>query len=173
MTVTYTRAPEVEMIANRLIAKHHTHLLEFGNVRIEYVFRSEATKTNGRTVLGKARKLTGLNAFLTLGDDAPEGRPDEDTPEVEPFFVMEIAADSWAVLTPTQRIALVDHELAHFKVGFDDDMKVRFTIAPHDVEAFVSEVERHGMWKPEIEDFVKAAVVFQPSLFEKATEGDE
>lgn len=172
MPVTYSKAPEVEEIARRLIAQHHTHLLELGHVRIEYLFRSEAASSNGKTVYGKARKLSGLGAFLALGDDAPEGRPDAETPEVEPFFVMEIAADCWATLTPKQRIALVDHELSHFKVAVNHDTGVKLSLAAHDLEEFKVIVERHGLWRSDIEDFVKAATHTQLSLAGDGDDGD-
>jgi len=164
VTTTYTRAPEVEAIANRLIPRHHVHLVELGHVRIDYVFRSEAARSGGRTVAGKARKVTGLSAFLAIGDDAPEGRPDEDTPEVEPFFVVEVAADVWSALTPKQRRALVDHELSHLKVRLDDEDNLALSLAAHEVEEFVAVVERHRMWRPELEDLVKAATGTQLSL---------
>lgn len=55
-------APEVREIAEDLIPRHHDHLQ---NVRIEYVFRDKCAKDKGRDVWGKARKVSGLNAFLS------------------------------------------------------------------------------------------------------------
>jgi hypothetical protein len=82
MSATYRPAPSVERIAQALIGKHHHHL---SDVRVDYVFRSEAAKSGGKTVMGKARKISGLNAYLAQQVD-----PDE-TPA-------GIAEDVWAVL---------------------------------------------------------------------------
>lgn len=171
-TVTYTRAPEVQAIADQLIPKHHRHLLDF-QTRIDYVFRSEAAKTGGKIVAGKARKIGGLNAFLTLGDDAQEGRPDGETPPVEPFFVVEIAADIWEILSPVQRQALVDHELCHCKVGLSEQGDVVLKTQAHDVEEFKAIVERHGLWRPELEDLVKAGTRSQLSLLDGGRDDDD
>jgi hypothetical protein len=170
VTVTYTRAPEVEKIANRIIPKHHPHLIAVH--KIDYVFRSEAAQTGGKIVAGKTRKIGGLNAFLTLGAAAEEGRPDGDTPAVEPFFVVEIAADIWGILTPSQREALVDHELCHCTTGINEQGEVVLKTRAHDVEEFKAIVERHGLWQPELEDLVKAATGTQLSLLDEG-HGDE
>jgi putative metallopeptidase len=154
MAVTYRPAPEVEAIAGPLIEAHHQHLTEHGDVRIEYLFRSEATVKGGHVVLGKARKVSGLNAFLAGWDDATDV-DDEAGDEVRPFFVIEIAADQWATLTEAQRTALVDHELCHLNVEPTDE-SVKLTLAGHDLEEFGAVVERHGLWKPAVELFAAA-----------------
>lgn len=153
MTVTYSYAPEVEDIAVRLIAAHHTHLLDNGHVRVEYLFRSETQETNGKTVWGKARKVSSLNAFLAIPKDEASSDIAE-APEVEPFFVIEIAADVWRTISSKQRIALVDHELSHCRVRLTDGT-VKLAVAPHDIEAFESDVRRHGLWRKDIEHFAK------------------
>lgn len=149
MTTTYTPAPQVATVAQRAIAKWHPHLAD---VRIEYVFRDPAAKTKGKVVLGKARKLSGLNsALVTLLN------PDWGGEEPEDFFVMEIARPAWDAMDTDQRLALVDHELCHFTVEVDDEGQAVLKILGHDLEAFNAEVERHGLWKRDIEDFLKAA----------------
>lgn len=151
MTVTYTYAPDVAKIAGALIEEHHTHL---DGIRIEYVFRSEAAVTGGKQVWGKARKITGLNAYLATNaylDQTGDGEgPD-------PFFVVEIAADIWAELNDAQRIALVDHELCHCGITVDDDGAMKLATLAHDLEEFQAVVHRHGMWRPEIRKLVKTA----------------
>jgi hypothetical protein len=162
MTVTYTLAPEVKEIAQKLIANHHSDLI---GTRIEYIFRSEAAESNGKTVYGKARKLSGLNAFLATPDRAPVGQPDASTPEVEAFFVLEIAADVWKMIDKKQRAALVDHELCHFYVRPDGAL----ALMPHDVEAFAAEVRRHGLWREDLENSFRSVSGKQLSLLR----GDE
>lgn len=59
--LTFRAAEEVEEIAKHLIGKYHKHLR---GKDIKYLFRSEPETINGKTCLGTARKVTGLNAFL-------------------------------------------------------------------------------------------------------------
>jgi predicted metallopeptidase len=157
VTVTYSYAEPVGQIARQLIAKHHTHLTENGHVRIEYLFRSEAQETNGRTIWGKARKVTSINAFLAIPKD--EAAADIlEAPEIEPFFVIEIAADVWQTITAKQRVALVDHELSHCRIKFNKDCEAVLYVAPHDVEEFQGVIRRHGLYKSDVEHFAKIAV---------------
>lgn len=156
---TYTPAPEVERIAEKLIHAHHRHLL---NVPITYVWRDKATISKGNAVLGKARKLTGLPAHLVhlVRHDQP---PDEID-----FFVIEIAADYWEVLTVDQRTALVDHELCHLGVEIPDgaDKDLKLVVRGHDLEEFAAVVARHGLWRPHGEAFKAALKTQQPTLFD-------
>jgi hypothetical protein len=140
---SYRPASEVRRIATTLIPQHHIDLCD---VRIEYVFREEAAKKNGKIVLGTARKLTGLNAFLaTETDEAGIAHGDAD------FFVIEIAEDTWQKLNNHQRTALVDHELCHCQVEWSDDGVPTLKMRPHDLEEFRAIVDRHGLWQPDLE----------------------
>lgn len=141
MTTTYWYAPEVEELARKLIEEHHPELV---GIRIDYVFRSPAANHGGKVVLGKARKISGLAAFLAHHEGA--------------FLVMEIAGDVWQELTERKRAALVDHELCH--MGTDDNGGPK--ILSHDVEEFVVVVERHGIWKRDLESFQLAAQLALP-----------
>lgn len=141
MPKKYTNAPEVEEIARPLINKHHTHLAA---LRIVYIFVSEASKSRGKIVWGKAHKISGLNAWLATDEEYREAEPC-------PFFVLEIARPIWTQLKDEARRALVDHELCHFDI---EDGKL--TLRPHDLEEFNEVVRRHGLWRPEVEFFVEA-----------------
>lgn len=136
MTVEYSEATEVELLARESIEQHHPDLRAEQH-RIVYVFRSEAAVSNGKEVWGKARKVTGLNAFLARGG--------------QPFFVIEIAADIWKHLEPSQQRALVDHELSHCYVTDTGDL----TLLPHDIEEFGGIVHRHGLWHQDVQSFAK------------------
>jgi hypothetical protein len=142
MAKEYTAAPDVEKIARKLITDHHDHLTY---VRIEYVFISEPAKSRGKVVWGRAKKVSGLNAWLATPKDQREGEP-------QSFFVMEIAKPIWLKLKEEARRALVDHELCHFSTDEDNQP----TLISHDLEEFISVVRRHGLWRPEIEFFVEA-----------------
>lgn len=136
----YRRADEVAHIAWETIQSHHPHL---EHIRIDYVWRDQAASKGGKAVLGKARKVGGLNAFLARNDGNSDDYMD--------FFVMEIAEDTWAGMDANQRKALVDHELLH--MGLND--KAQLTIIPHDCEAFNLEIVRHGLWKGDIAELVE------------------
>lgn len=147
MTVEYTAAPEAEAIASQLIAKHHPHLK---GERIVYVFRSQAAVEGGKVVLGKARKISGLNAFLAAEEyDGPE---ELDT-HGAPFFVIELAGDIWRSMPDKARRALIDHELCHCALKDDGTPK----LLPHDVEEFAAVIERHGLWRNDVRAFTEIA----------------
>lgn len=128
----YYPAPEVEKVARLLIDEHHPDLTD---ADIVYVFRDPPAKTGGKEQWGKARKITGLNAYLA---------------EHHAFLVVEIALDIWKSLTPAEQHALVDHELCHC----DWDPHHGPSIVPHDIEEFVAVVSRHGLWNPEVNRIV-------------------
>lgn len=148
---SYRPPASVKRIATSLIAAHHQHL---DDVRIEYVFRSKAAKSKGKEVWGTARKVTGLNAYLAQGlahDELPLGD------DVDDLFAIEIAEDVWSKLNDKQRRALVDHELCHCTVDVDDEGRVILGVVGHDLEEFVAIVERHGLWREDVESFTQAA----------------
>lgn len=65
MGTTYTPAEAVEVIAKSLIPSYHPMLQ---HVDVRFVFRGKATKRAGRTKLGSARRVSGLNAFMSTGE---------------------------------------------------------------------------------------------------------
>lgn len=165
--VYYSPAPEVARIGERLITQFHQHLLK---TRVEFLFRSKAGSTGGKTTLGKARKVTGLNALLATPDviEDPEG-----TSESLTFFVIEIAMDMWGFLSDKQRLALVDHELCHCKLGVNEKGDIVHSIAAHDVEEFAEIVIRHGLWKPDLSQFIRAQGADQLSIWAENPPADQ
>lgn len=146
-------APSVAVIALDLIGSTHTRLVD---VPIVYVFRSSAQISKGRIVLAKARKISGLNAFLA----AMASGDLEQHPEFgHSFFCMEVAGDQWLLLDEAQRVALVDHELCHFDVEYNEEGLRELTIRGHDVEEFVEVVRRHGAWDAALEAMVSSCLV--------------
>lgn len=110
--IYYRPATAAAKIAEELIPEHHMHLI---GIEVRFVFRSKAAKSGGRRVWGKCHKKGGLVAFLAQG---PE--PDEDVLAGD-FFVVELAEDVWARLNDKERRALVDHELCHTAIEYDDE----------------------------------------------------
>lgn len=148
----YTRAPEVQEIAERLIREVDMHK-NLAEARIEYVWRDKASKSKGRIVLAKARKVGGLNAWLA---NASAGYTDAEAND--PLFVIEVAADMWERLSEEQRVALVDHELCHCWVEMDAEGNPELGTRGHDLEEFSCIVERHGLWKGDVDAFGREVI---------------
>ncbi len=149
--VSLRDAPEAALIAKDLIYEHHPHL--FG-VRIDCCFRSETQKNKGKLVLGSCAKTTVREEFL--GRRKRDAATGEFTAP-EHYFVISIAEPEWKKLSDPQRIALIDHELHHAGVTETDAGDRKLKILPHDIEEFSAVVRRHGLWKGDIEEFVRSA----------------
>lgn len=145
MPQEYKLAPEVELIANKIIYDHHSHL---SGARIVYVFLAEAPVVKGREAMGRARVITGINAWLSTDEIDRESEP-------TPYFLIEISRKHWEVLSEAQRRALVDHELSHCDV---DEETSKPKILGHDVEEFSGVIRRHGLWRYDVESFVKTGM---------------
>lgn len=161
MSAKYRHAPEVEAIANELLTTvdDHLHLYE-NDVRIVYLFIDKAPQSGGRVILGRARRIGGLNAVLADLDAFTDLELCE---EPRPFFVIEISFDIWEGLSIPRRRALVDHELMHCKTGHDDKGNLKLSTRPHDFEEFAAILRRHGLWTAAAER-MGAAVVEQLAL---------
>lgn len=114
------------------------------NASVAYVFREEITQS-GRVKGGVASKASGKLAYFTGHD-----------------FVIEFNHTVWLHLTPEQRIALVDHELAHCE---RDEETGAWTMRDHDVEEFSDIVGRWGLWTPDLRGFGAAIKHAQLDLF--------
>lgn len=145
MTTAYWPAPAAEALAAELISEHHPHLLEH---RVDFLFRDPTRMKAGHTVLGTARKVSGLAAYLAQPEAA----------EPHPFFVIELAGTEWPYLKPQHQLALVDHELSHCWAQWDErNGRHVLSMKPHDLEDFVGIAERHGLWLPAAVSYLKLA----------------
>lgn len=142
--MSYTNAEEVREIATKYINEYHSHL---ANAPIEYLFNAKTVLKKGKEVLGEIKLVTGLNAFLITRDYA---EPQEQ------IFVMIISKSAWDLLAdkPQYREAIVDHELQHANRDLDTGA---LSLLPHDIEEFNDIVRRHGAWKQDIANFLKAS----------------
>lgn len=138
MSATYYKAEEVEKIAHSLIDDHYPDIAKNPDVDIIYRFEDPTREKNGKQILGQCRLISGLTSFLYR-----EGNELE--PSTKPLFLILISAPAWTVLNPNQRVALVDHELAHVNVEIGEKGDTKLSIRPHDVEEFQSIIERHGL----------------------------
>lgn len=140
----FTKADAPAKIAKKLIPKHHKHLED---KLIVYVFRDDMPKKNGKLVLGRAKIVSGLNAWLYNGSP-------------EPFHMIEFTEEWWKRASEDQREALVDHELCHLEIELTPDEDTgelieKPKIRAHDVEEFTEILDRHGLWKSDVEEFVR------------------
>lgn len=142
----FATAPDVRRIAEHIIDTVPEHK-RLKDVRVEYVFRDKAQKSKGRVVLGTAQKLTGLSAFLADDEQSAE------LADADPFFVVVIAYDVWERLDEKMRRALVDHELCHCTVEYDDEGAPKLATKGHDLEEFAQIIERHGLWSSNVAQF--------------------
>lgn len=144
----YRPAPDVAEIARLLIVRVAQHQ-ELVNARIEYVFIKDAPKSRGRETWGRARKVTGLQAWLSNPETLPHPAgfvvPSE-------FFVIEISHSVWLTLDDGQKVALVDHELSHCAITYDEETGApKLAMRHHDVEEFVGVITRNGLWKQDVQ----------------------
>ncbi len=123
MTATWSKAEEhLISMAERVIRRWHLHLLD---ARVGFLFRSESSASQGREVIGKAKKVSEeLKSLLDLD------------------FIIWISKPAWLALSPEGREALLDHELSHCAGDEEDGWSIR----GHDIEEFVAVIERHGLW---------------------------
>lgn len=137
----YQQSDEVEQIAKRLIAGHHDHLR---HAQIAYLMKAiDPDKKLKLPVKRVGKKSKAARAIHV---------PDLYHSLCGFDFVLAVDELFWRFLTIEQREALIDHELCHF--AHDED---GWYIKDHDVEEFRDVLERHGFWRPELEQFVAAA----------------
>lgn len=147
----YKLATEARQIGARIIEENHPHLL---GVRVEFLFMDKTPKSKGREVWGRAKKISGLPAFLALG---PNTLPDFYADQPFDLFVIELSEEVWERLTPKGKAALVDHELYHCVVETDDETgDAKLGTRGHDLEEFEAILRRHGLWRESVREFVEA-----------------
>lgn len=151
-------APIVAEVAERLIVEYHEHLMG-DDFPIIYLFAKDPPKVRGRDAAGTAQKISGLNAFLfALAQRDALKKAGHEVPSFldEPvngksFFVITIWYSAWRAYTPEQRMALVDHELAHCSYRETGDGGMEAAMRGHDVEEFYEIAERWGPWEAGLE----------------------
>jgi hypothetical protein len=143
-----TAGQPIYKLMKELIASHHSELKD---ARIALAWcTSWKPDRDGRVTLGKCTKATDLHR------------------ELAPFdFIILLKKSFWEdeSTQQVQRVALLDHELCHAAVSFDDrtgepvyDERGRkvYRTRKHDIEEFEEIGERYGCWKRDIERFYAA-----------------
>lgn len=154
MSGEWRPAPEVGEIARQLITRVAQHQA-LVHAHIEYVFIKETPKSRGREIWGRARRISGLQAWLSNPNELPHLKAG--FVSGSDYFLIEISHEAWLTISDTQRVALVDHELSHCAFEFDDDGLPKLAMRHHDVEEFIGVVNRHGLWKADVEHLGIAA----------------
>lgn len=157
-------AVEAQTIAETLIPKFHRHLV---GVRVDYLFCEKTPSRGGKDVWGSMRKVTSLSAYL-----GAEKR-DRERGVNDPFFVMTISQPVWDKLNTKDRTALVDHELCHGFVDVDDEGVSQLTTVGHDVEEFKCIIERHGLWRPNLQEFADTATTSKDKKVKKEVNNED
>lgn len=144
---SYKTDKDLESLATILIKKHRPKLV---NVAICYMFRDEAAldRQSEKVIAGQCTRTDDRNYTIHEFD-----------------FVIEVARDIWEDATDQFRTALMDHELGHVGIRFDENDevmrdprtdRVRTFIRKHSVEEFEEILERYGDWHKELRDFLAA-----------------
>lgn len=130
-----------------LVETHHEDLKD-ARIALAWCL-SWKPDVDGRVTLGKCKKASDLDRELTAYD-----------------FVIILSREfiENGLVTDDQRCALLDHELSHAAVKYDErgepvyDERGRtvYRTRKHDIEEFSSIVERHGCWKKDLEFFASA-----------------
>ena len=139
MAATWEEASElVVKMADDCIREHRPYLV---NANIGFLFRSEPSSSKGRTIIGKAQKVTArLKPFLDLD------------------FIIWISKPDWLRFDVEEKRALLHHELCHCEMDPDTD---ELSLRAHDIEEFNEVIRAHGLW---FKDLIETAKAIQPHL---------
>lgn len=135
------------VLLRELVSEHHRELKD---AKIALAFcTSWKADVDGRITLGKCKKASDLDRELAAFD-----------------FIILLSRFFWRSegVTDLQRRALLDHELMHAAVTYDDkgepkrDARDRivYRVRKHDIEEFADIVARHGCYKADLETFAAA-----------------
>lgn len=145
-----------------LVNDHHEEIRE---ARIALAWNTSwKPDVDGRVTLGKCKKASDLDRELAPYD-----------------FVIILRREFWehGATTDEQRRALLDHELCHaarkYDSGgepvYDERGNPVFRIRKHDIEEFTEVIQRHGIYKRDLERF--AAALFRSKQRALPLESDD
>jgi len=78
-------------------------------------------------------------------------------------YIIYVNANAWDNLSPTQKEALVFHELEHigYKPSAKDETIGKWTTRGHDLEEFNSVAKKYGKWLDDVEAFDNSLKAFK------------
>jgi hypothetical protein len=116
---------------------------------IAFVFRDEAPVSDGKVKAGMCVRIDDRNWTLHKQD-----------------FLIEIAKDIWDQANPQFQRALMDHELGHCGIRYDDETgapaidentgRIKTYCRQHDIEEFADVLQRHGDYHEGLRTFIAA-----------------
>lgn len=139
------QADDLYTVMHSIIEAHHPHLTE---AKIALAWKLDwQPGSDGHLTLGMCKKASDLDRLLHDFD-----------------FVILLNRDYWGEFSPAQQKAILDHELAHAAVTLDDkgkpkktdDGRLVYRIRKHDLEEFREIVERHGLYRADLEEFARS-----------------
>lgn len=152
-------------ILRKYVDEHHPHLKD---ATFAMAWRSalKADK-DGIIMLGKAKKASDLDRDLAAYD-----------------LLIILNREHWEIFDRAQREALIDHELCHLRVAKDKEGELRtdergrpvYRMRKHDVEEFTEVIDRHGVYKNDLERFAESIIqskktpLFPPEVFDSLEE---
>lgn len=125
--------PEAEEIARELIPKYHGHL---ANATILFLTTNQTRRRRGKLVEATTKKADPILNYFSKAD-----------------FLVLLDETHWFYLDEDRRRALIDRQLCYCGVS----EKGKWVLWPTDIECFIGEVQRHGLWREEVRVFVEAA----------------
>ena len=128
---------DVLKMADKIREENHPGIAD---ARIAFVFVPKGAVRGGKKRIGVAQKLSAVSHMLSGYD-----------------FVIRLSKDVWEALKEPERLAALDHELCHCAPKEDENgMWTGWEIRHHDVEEFAEIIERHGLWKPDVQDVARS-----------------
>jgi hypothetical protein len=143
-----TNATEVEEIAKEIMELHYPNLRDAG-LDIAYMWRTEAM------ALGEGRVAAGQCVHVADREFAIHGHD----------FLIIMARDVWNDASEEFRRAVVDHELSHVGIRYDEDGGIEYDedtnraktfCRRHEVEEFSEVLERHGAYHSSLVRFLNS-----------------
>jgi hypothetical protein len=135
------------LLLAELVREHHTDLRD-ARIALAWAL-SWKPDVDGKVTLGKCKKASDLDRELAAFD-----------------FVILLSKAFWSDLrvSDLQRRALLDHELHHATVKYDENgepvvderMRIVYRVRKHDIEEFTDIVRRYGCYKADLEQFAAA-----------------
>lgn len=129
MALELSRAKDLESICERIIDSFYPQLY---GVDILCVLRSSKFPDRPTTI-ARIEKISGLKAFLWSKRDGAQ----------DSFFLIQLVVPLWNDRTPSQQVAILDHEICHIDI---DPETANLGLRDHSIEEFPEVVERHGAY---------------------------
>jgi hypothetical protein len=144
---------DIYKMLDGLVERHHDHLVN-SEIRVA-MFTGWQADEDGRLTLGRCKIVSELDRKLHGA-----------------HVVIVLNADAWEHFSEPQRLALLDHELCHAEVKLDKDLEPmeledetpKLRSRKHDIEEFRAVIERHGIWKDDLQSFAEAVLEAQGRL---------